>query len=101
MEESYPRYHALKYKNEIVKVATMQKSLSPAEALITYQKLDSTLCAFVITNKDLQVHRMPIPADSIIQSFLDLQETLSTLKIILKKLQKPMSTVLPICMMHC
>lgn len=60
LETHYPRYYDLKYRRDVVSVPEVQKALDEKTALIEYFVGDSTLYAFVITQEDFQVTRLPL-----------------------------------------
>jgi CHAT domain-containing protein len=63
IEDRYPQYHALKYKNLTASIHDLQSALSqkmPQTAVLSYVLTDSALVSFLITPKQYQVHRQPL-----------------------------------------
>jgi len=54
-ELHYPRYHELKYGQNQVTVKQLQKTLDKNTCIISYQKSDSSLTAFLVTRREFKV----------------------------------------------
>ncbi|MDN5217182.1 CHAT domain-containing protein [Fulvivirgaceae bacterium BMA12] len=70
LEKSYPEYHQLKYKNDIINIGAIPDLLhNQHEALIEYFLSDSMLYVFTITQNDYHVATTPLTQnfDTLIQ----------------------------------
>ncbi|MEL7147492.1 MAG: CHAT domain-containing tetratricopeptide repeat protein, partial [Bacteroidota bacterium] len=60
LEQQYPRYFALKYRQKETTVAEVQQYLDKHTTLLEYYVTDSTATAMVITKKGFQVKNWPV-----------------------------------------
>ncbi len=71
-ESNFPRYHHLKYQNQLSEIEELQRYLTDSKsALVEYFLSDSTLYAFAITNNDFKMVATPLKEDfyTLIQQF--------------------------------
>ncbi len=66
-EETYPKYHAFKYKNEVINIKDIQNNINSRQAILEYAinaPVDTIqqgfLTCFVITKKEAVLHSLPI-----------------------------------------
>ncbi len=59
LESDYPKYHELKYKNELPTVADIQNKLKEGEALLEYFVGEDNIFVFVFTKAGLEVVALP------------------------------------------
>ncbi len=58
LEESYPRYYDIKYRNNILSVEDAQNKLDNGQLVLSYFEEDSAFYAFAITKTNFQVHHI-------------------------------------------
>ncbi len=63
IEKDYPLYYNMKYDNSVTSIETIQKKLSPTQAIVEYSLTDSSLFAFAITNNKKQLFTTSIGPD--------------------------------------
>jgi len=68
LESNYPDYYRLKYSNQVVSVAQLQKAMGEKEAILEYVLSDSALYTFTITRDTFQLLKQK--ADSTFNSSL-------------------------------
>lgn len=61
LEKEYPKYHRLKYQNDIITVTDIQKNLSAKTTLLEFFSADSITYAFIITKNKLEVQELSTP----------------------------------------
>lgn len=61
LEINYPKYHQLKYKNDIVSVSDIQQQLDDTTTLLEFFTGDSITYAFTISKYDISVQELPTP----------------------------------------
>lgn len=70
LAKRFPEYFQLKFGNNAINIAKLQKTLSPGTALLEYFMGDSLLYVFCLTTTDLKCHKQPVDS-----AFLDLLST--------------------------
>lgn len=68
MEEQYPKYYELKYKDRIIDVPVIQRNLAEGMSVLEYFEGADSLYAFVITPEIYKV--ISIPADSMYRNLM-------------------------------
>ncbi|WP_035095460.1 CHAT domain-containing protein [Aquimarina megaterium] len=61
LEKNYPKYHQLKYKNDIVSVSDIQQQLDDTTTLLEFFTGDSITYAFSISKHDISVQELSTP----------------------------------------
>ncbi|WP_025742735.1 CHAT domain-containing protein [Aquimarina pacifica] len=61
LEKQYPKYHELKYKDNIIDLAEIQNKLSPNRTILEFFTTDSITYAFVISKNNVTLHTIPTP----------------------------------------
>ncbi|AXT62108.1 CHAT domain-containing protein [Aquimarina sp. AD10] len=61
LEKEYPKYHQLKYQDDIITVAGIQKNLSAKTTLLEFFSADSITYALIITKNKLEVQELSTP----------------------------------------
>ncbi|MBQ4819976.1 tetratricopeptide repeat protein [Aquimarina sp. MMG016] len=61
LEKSYPKYHQLKYNNEVISVKEVQKNLNDNQTLLEFFVADSITYAFTISKNELNVKELSTP----------------------------------------
>ncbi len=61
LEKNYPKYHQLKYKNDIVSVSNIQQQLDDTTTLLEFFTGDSITYAFSISKHDISVQELSTP----------------------------------------
>ncbi len=61
LEKNYPKYHQLKYKNDIVSVLDIQQQLDNTTTLLEFFTGDSITYAFTISKHDISVQELSTP----------------------------------------
>ncbi|WP_281988908.1 CHAT domain-containing protein [Aquimarina aggregata] len=61
LEKEYPKYHQLKYQDDIITVAGIQKNLSAKTTLLEFFSADSITYVFIITKNKLEVQELSTP----------------------------------------
>ncbi|EZH74941.1 hypothetical protein ATO12_09415 [Aquimarina atlantica] len=61
LEKNYPKYHQLKYKNDIVSVSDIQQQLDDTTTLLEFFTGDSITYAFTISKYDISVQELSTP----------------------------------------
>ncbi len=70
LEKNYPKYHQLKYKNDIISVADIQKNLDEQTVLLEFFTSDNITYAFVVSKNNITVQELSTPSlESKIQRF--------------------------------
>ncbi|MCK8524361.1 CHAT domain-containing protein [Aquimarina sp. D1M17] len=60
-ETNYPKYYDLKYKNEVISLANVQKKLDEETTVLEFFVANSNLYLFVISKNDVAVQELTIP----------------------------------------
>ncbi|WP_299604870.1 CHAT domain-containing protein [uncultured Aquimarina sp.] len=61
LEKNYPKYHQLKYDNEVISVAEVQQRLDDKMTLLEFFTADSTTYAFTISKNNIAVKELSTP----------------------------------------
>lgn len=61
LEENYPEYYRLKYKQEPVDGQSLQQKMSPTTTLVNYAVVDSFIHIIVITSNEISYHSTRAP----------------------------------------
>ncbi|WP_299435261.1 CHAT domain-containing protein [uncultured Aquimarina sp.] len=61
LEKNYPKYHQLKYQNEVISVTDVQKRLNDKTTLLEFFTADSTTYAFTISKNKIAVQELSTP----------------------------------------
>ncbi|KAA1247318.1 CHAT domain-containing protein [Aquimarina sp. RZ0] len=61
LEKNYPKYHQLKYNNEVVSVAEIQQKLDDHTTLLEFFTADSSTYAFTISKHKIDVKELATP----------------------------------------
>ncbi len=61
LENRYPQYYELKYKNQTVTISKIQSAIDARTGVIEYCVGEHSLTIFVITKSSFDVHTIPIP----------------------------------------
>ncbi|MHA7056677.1 CHAT domain-containing protein [Aquimarina sp. M1] len=61
LEKNYPKYHQLKYNNEVITVAEVQERLDENTTVLEFFTADSTTYAFTISKNKMNVKELPTP----------------------------------------
>ncbi|MEW7280330.1 tetratricopeptide repeat protein [Aquimarina sp. 2201CG1-2-11] len=61
VEQNYPKYYQLKYKNEVVSVSEIQERLDNKTTVLEFFVADSTTYAFTISKNDIRVKELATP----------------------------------------
>jgi CHAT domain-containing protein len=61
LEKNYPKYHQLKYKNDVVSVSGIQQQLDDTTTLLEFFTGDSITYAFTISKHDIGVQELSTP----------------------------------------
>ncbi|AXT52206.1 CHAT domain-containing protein [Aquimarina sp. BL5] len=61
LEKNYPKYHQLKYKNEVISVADVQEKLDDKKTLLEFFTADSITYAFTISKSKIAVMELSTP----------------------------------------
>ncbi len=61
IKKNYPKYHQLKYKNEVASAADIQNNLDTKTTLLEFFTTDSITYAFTISKNDLAVKQLSTP----------------------------------------
>ncbi len=71
LEEKYPGYHQLKYRNDTITVAEAQRLLDHETVLVEFFMADSTLLTFVLTHNTFEVftHLLPDDFETMVKDF--------------------------------
>lgn len=58
MEQKYPHYYDLKYKNEVINIAKLQAKIDKDRAVVSYYATVDNLYSITITKKKIKFHRV-------------------------------------------
>ncbi|WP_298319739.1 CHAT domain-containing protein [uncultured Aquimarina sp.] len=61
LEKKYPKYHQLKYKNEVILIADVQQKLDKKTTLLEFFTADSTTYAFTISKNNFAIKELSTP----------------------------------------
>jgi CHAT domain-containing protein len=78
IKNKYPKYHALKYENITVKASDIQASLEDKTALVEYFLTDSICYLFWLSQTEIEVYPIPIPAHQLKRSIQTFRRSLSS-----------------------
>jgi hypothetical protein len=66
IEENYPKYYNLKYKNSTASLQSLQKAIPQGTVVMTYMMTDSLLFVSAITKQTIQVTPVALNAQHIL-----------------------------------
>ncbi|WP_299243666.1 CHAT domain-containing tetratricopeptide repeat protein [uncultured Aquimarina sp.] len=61
LEKNYPKYHQLKYQNEVISVAEIQQKLDKNTTVLEFFTADSTTYAFTVSKNKITVKELSTP----------------------------------------
>ncbi|MEW7280582.1 CHAT domain-containing tetratricopeptide repeat protein [Aquimarina sp. 2201CG1-2-11] len=61
LEKNHPKYHQLKYKDELITVSEIQQQLDDKTTVLEFFTTDSISYAFTISKNDINVHELSTP----------------------------------------
>ncbi len=77
LKSRYPKYHALKFKTQVIPLDELKTMLQPEEAMLSYYATKSELYYFLIGTEKVSFKRIPL-ADGFSEKISALQKLLST-----------------------